>query len=199
MNLFITGTDTAVGKTTVAAWICSEIKTKYWKLIQTGDDSDSRVVEQHTRCCEILQETYKFKTPLSAYDAAKIENVKIDISKFSANFDKVVIEGSGGLLVPIADDFLMIDAIKKTNSAALIVAQSKLGMINHILLTVEVLRSRKVPIVGIVIVGNIERNIYETICKFSQEKIIATLPWTKNLRKLFSETKIPQEILEVLL
>ena len=198
MNLFVTGTDTGVGKTTVSAWICSHIKTKYWKLIQTGDDSDSRFVEQYADNCEIIPDAYKFKAPLSAYDASNIEKVKIDISNFATNLDKIVIEGSGGLLVPISDDFLMVDAIKTTNSAALVVARSKLGMINHILLTIEILRIRKISIVGIIVVGCIEQNIYETIEKFSREKIIAILPLSTDLKTLFYQTKIPQEIFEVL-
>lgn len=199
MNLFITGTDTDAGKTTVSAWICSHIRTKYWKIIQTGNDSDSSIIKQYSPNTEIIPEIYKLKAPLSAYDAAKLENVVLDTSKFNINKDKVVIEGAGGVFVPIASNYLMIDAIKSTNSKALIISRSKLGMINHILLTVFALREKEIPIVGIVISGDINDNIKQTIEKFSKIKILSVLPESNNLVEIFNKTSIPQEIMEVLL
>ena len=199
MNLFITGTDTDAGKTTVSAWICSHIRTKYWKIIQTGNDSDSSIIKQYSPNTEIIPELYKLKAPLSAYDAAKLENVVLDTSKFNINKDKVVIEGAGGVFVPIANDYLMIDAIKSTNSKALIVSRSKLGMINHILLTVFALKEKEIPIIGIVISGDIKDNIKQTIEEFSGIKIISVLQESNNLIEIFNKTSISQEIMEVLL
>ena len=198
MNLFISGTDTDAGKTTVSAWICSKIKTKYWKLVQTGNDSDAYVIKKFAPDAEIISEAYKLKAPLSAYDAAKIENIVIDTKKFHSEFDKIVIEGAGGLAAPIADNFLMIDAIEKTNSAVLLAARSKLGMINHILLSIFALKNRKIPITGIIICGNTENNIMQTIEYFSGEKILAILPESDDLKYTFKNTPVPQEILEIL-
>lgn len=199
MNIFVTGTDTDAGKTTISAWICSGIKTKYRKLIQTGDDSDAATVKKFAPETEIIPEIYKFRAPLSAYDAVKMENKVIDIRKFQTNSDKSVIEGAGGIFVPIADNFLMIDAIKQTNSKALLVARSKLGMVNHILLSIYALRAEKVPILGIVVSGNLDKNIKETIELFSREKILAILPESDNLQQLFENTPLPRQILEILL
>ncbi len=198
MNVFVTGTDTNVGKTIVSAWICSNVKTKYWKLVQTGSDSDSFTVRRFVKNCEIIPSLYTLRTPLSVYDAAKIERIEIDIGKFNTRFDKIVIEGAGGVLVPIAHDFLMIDAIKYTNSAALVVVRSKLGMINHVLLTINALKSRQIRIIGIIVVGSIEKNIKETIESFSGTKILSVLPETDDLEKLFATTPLPNEILEIL-
>ena len=200
MNIFITGTDTDAGKTTVSAWICSKIHTKYWKLIQTGNDSDSEVIRKFAPNTEIIPEAYKLKAPLSAYDAANKESLAIDIDKLTTNENKIVIEGAGGVFVPISDDFFMIDAIKRTNSKALVVARSKLGVINHILLTISALKSRNIPIIGIVICGNMEENIKQTIEKFSKEKILAILPeYHGDLGALFETTSLPTEISEILL
>ncbi len=199
MNLFITGTDTDAGKTTVSAWICSHIKTRYWKIIQTGNDSDSGIIKQYSPNTEIIPEIYKLKAPLSAYDAARLENIVLDTDKFNINEDKIVIEGAGGVFVPIASNYLMIDAIKSTNSKALIISRSKLGMINHILLTVFALREKEIPIVGIVISGDINDNIKQTIEKFSKIKILSVLPESNNLVEIINNTNIPQEIMEVLL
>lgn len=199
MNIFITGTDTDSGKTTVSAWICSKIKTKYQKLIQTGADSDASTVRKFAPQTEIFPEIYKLQAPLSAYDAAKLENKAIDIEKFQLNLNNSVIEGSGGVFVPIADNFLMLDAIKLTKSKALVVVRSKLGMINHILLTIFALRTKSIPILGIVICGNIDKHITETIVHFSKEKILAILPESNNLQQLFENTPLPKEISEILL
>lgn len=199
MNLFITGTDTNVGKTTVSAWICSRVAARYWKPIQTGHDSDSSVIKLFASNVQIIPEAYKLPSPLSAYDAAKIDGITIDIAKLkSTNIDKAVIEGAGGVFVPIADDFFMIDLIKATNSSALVVASAKLGTINHTLLTIHALRNYNIPIIGIIVVGEIADNIRNTIEHFANAKILSTLPITDNLVKLFESTTIPQEILEIL-
>lgn len=198
MNIFVTGTDTDVGKTTVSAWICSNIKTKYLKLIQTGDDSDAATVKKYAPDTEMLPEVYKLRAPLSAYDAARLENKTLDVDRLQIDLDRAVIEGAGGVFVPIADNFLMIDAIKGTNSQALVVARSKLGMINHILLTIYVLKSKNIPMLGIVVSGNLDENIKETIEHFSGEKILAVLPENIDLSHFFETIPVPQQILEIL-
>ena len=198
MNVFVTGTDTDAGKTTVAAWLCSRIKTTYWKPIQTGDTSDSDVIRNVAPKTEILPNAYRLKAPLSAWDAARSEDIQIDVQRLEINRNRCVIEGAGGVFVPIAENFFMIDIIEKTRSTALVVARSKLGMINHLLLTIFALRNRKIPILGIVICGNIEQNILKTIEHFSDERILKILPETSDLKSLFETTPLPTEIVSVL-
>ncbi|MDE6431866.1 MAG: dethiobiotin synthase [Opitutales bacterium] len=198
MNIFVTGTDTNAGKTTVAAWICSKIRTTYWKLIQTGDTSDFEIIRRFAPGTKILPEAYRLRAPLSAYDAAKKENIVIDVERFRVNFDKVVIEGAGGIFVPITDNFLMIDAMKCTNSQVVIAVRAKLGIINHILLTVSALKANFIPILGIVICGDLTDDIQLTIEHFSSEKILAVLPESENLQEMFNSIPFPQQILKVL-
>lgn len=204
MNLFVTGTDTDAGKTIVSAWICSHLRAaRYWKLVQTGDDSDAATVRSFAPSTELIPEAYKLQAPLSAFDAAKKEGVTIDVGKFRVPEGKaVVIEGAGGVFVPIADGFLMIDAIKRTNSQALVVARSKLGLINHILLTVFALKSHKIPVVGIVVCGDLEKDLRETIEHFSRVRILTILPTLQcpnhaSLAHLFETTPLPKEISEI--
>lgn len=198
MNLFITGTDTDVGKTTVSAWICSKIKTTYWKPIQTGSDADADVIQKFAPQTKILPNAYRLKAPLSAWDAARLEQTTIDVRKLQTARDKMLIEGAGGLLVPIAENFFMLDVLEQIHATALIVARSKLGMINHLLLTIFALHQRNIPVCGIVICGSIEKNIFETIEHFSKQRILAVLPETNDLKALFEQTPLPSEILKVL-
>ena len=198
MNLFITGTDTDAGKTTVSAWICSKIKTTYWKPIQTGSDDDSDVIRKFSPQTEILPNAYRLKAPLSAWDAARLEQTTLDVQKLHTDRDKMLIEGAGGLLVPIAENFFMLDVIKQTHATALVAARSKLGMINHLLLTIFALHQRKIPVLGIIICGDTERNIRETIEHFSKVHILAVLPETNDLKALFEQTPLPSEISKIL-
>lgn len=199
MNLFITGTDTNVGKTIVSSLVCLHTGANYWKPIQTGDDLDSETLKNISINTEILSEAYKLKAPLSAYDASLLDNIKIDTNNLIRHFEKnTVIEGAGGCLVPITEKILMADLINLNNAKALLVAKSKLGMINHILMSIEVLRSRNVSILGIIINGDIENNIFNTIEKFGGVEILNVIPHFENLKIDLKKYKISNKIKEYL-
>lgn len=191
MNIFITGTDTDAGKTVTSAWICKHTEASYYKPIQTGDDSDADTVAHFSPNTNIIPNAYRLKAPLSAYDAARLEDACIDITKITKQCpaDHTVIEGAGGALVPVTNDIMMADLINRLNAKALIVAKFKLGFLNHIFLTVEALRARKVSILGIILNG--ETELIDTIEKFSKCKVLATL---QNLEAI-SNKPIPSEIL----
>jgi dethiobiotin synthetase/malonyl-CoA O-methyltransferase len=197
-SIFVTGTDTDAGKTTVSAWLCMHTKADYWKPIQTGDDSDKDIIAAFSPHTRIIPEAYKLKAPLSPYDAANLENLKIFPDMFNRNVQNIVIEGAGGILVPIADNFCMVDMIKACDAAALVVVRSKLGMINHTLMTIEVLRNRNIDIVGIVISGTVDDYIQKTIEKFSQSKILAIIPQSNNLIETLRSVNVPPDILEII-
>jgi dethiobiotin synthase len=203
VSVFITGTDTDVGKTIVSAWVCMHASANYWKPIQTGDDSDKNVVRKFSPHTKIIPEAYKLKAPLSPYDSAKLENVKIDLESFNKcsknnkDLAPTVIEGAGGVLVPIAENFLMADLIKMFGAKVLIVAKSRLGMINHLLMTVEVLKARKIDIVGIIMNGEVEDNLKRTIEEFSKLKILCVIPNSCDLIETLQQ-RPPAEILEIL-
>lgn len=175
MNIFITGTDTDVGKTITSAWICKNTSASYFKPIQTGDDSDTNTVIRFSPQTQIIPNAYKLKAPLSAYDAARLEGVDIDIEgiKRKCPQNNTVIEGAGGALVPITKNIMMADLINLMNAKALIVAKSKLGFLNHIFLTVEALRTRNTDILGIILNG--ETTLINTVEHFSKCKVLATL------------------------
>ncbi len=193
-NIFITGTDTDIGKTIASAWICKNSNAKYWKPIQTGNDSDADIISQFSPKTVILPNIYKLKAPLSPYDSGKIENKQVDVKKIfeQAPSSKTVIEGAGGALVPVSENILMADLINPCNAKALIVAKSKLGFLNHIFMTIEVLKSRSIEILGIVLNG--KTDLISTIETFSKHKVLAVL----NDLESISTIELPSEIKEEL-
>jgi dethiobiotin synthase len=198
MNIFVTGTDTDIGKTTVSAWLCMHTSADYWKPIQTGDDSDRDVVKKLSPRTKIIPEAYKLAAPLSPYDSAKLEGAEIDVKTFKRDLENTIIEGAGGVLVPIAKNFLMVDLIKLLGAKALIVAKSQLGMVNHILMTVEILKAKNIDILGIVVNGEMENYIKNTIEEFSRTKILAIIPRSDNLKTTLQRANLPPKILEIL-
>ncbi|MDR2628632.1 MAG: dethiobiotin synthase [Puniceicoccales bacterium] len=193
----MTGTDTNVGKTTVAAWICQQVGVAYWKPIQTGNMRDSEIVKILSPHTQIIDEIYRLSAPLSPYDAAKIDGISIDEGLLKRRIDNAVIEGAGGILVPIKVGFYMVDLIKFYTAKTIVVARSKLGVINHILMTMEVLKARNVDILGIIINGQMEENIKQTIELFSGFKILAHIPHGNDLHGMLRSMHVPSEISEV--
>ncbi|MDR1208646.1 MAG: dethiobiotin synthase [Holosporales bacterium] len=194
-NIFITGTDTNVGKTIISSWICLHSGAKYWKPVQTGHDSDSQTVRRISPSTEIIPEAYKLKAPLSAYDAANAEHIKIDPRNILEKIPNgAIIEGAGGALVPISEGFFMADLIKQANCNAIIVARSKLGFQNHIYLTIEALNARGINIIGIILNGC--SSLIPTIEHFSGVRVLHVFSWDqRNLSQTIFNTALPQEIL----
>ncbi|MCX7760954.1 MAG: dethiobiotin synthase [Hydrogenothermaceae bacterium] len=165
-QLFITATDTGVGKTTVSAGLCKLLKdigvnVGYFKPVETGVEevpSDVKLLTDITG--QPIEEAilYSFKNPLAPYPASKIENKKIDINKIIDHYnylrdkyDFLIVEGAGGVYVPIVKGYSYVDLIKDLNIPVLLVARAKLGTINHTLLTIKALEGCN--IVGIVMNG----------------------------------------------
>jgi dethiobiotin synthetase len=162
MRIFVTGTGTNVGKTTVSKHLCRLLGAFYWKPIQTGEEKDSKMMFPET---PIHPESYHFKTPLSPHIAAGLENKKIDFEKITApDFSSLVIEGAGGVLVPLNEHYLMIDLIKKFDLPVILVSKSELGTINHTLLSLQALSECKV--LGVVLCGKDSLNIHRHAIEF---------------------------------
>ena len=159
-KIFIAGTGTGIGKTLVSAIVAEALQADYWKPVQAGnpDDTDSMEVERLTSTETIvLPETYRLRTPASPHDAAQKDNTRIDLQDFQApesNKESLVIEGAGGLMVPLNDEALVIDLIQKVADEVILVSRNYLGSINHTLLSIEALMSRKIPVKGIVFNGD---------------------------------------------
>jgi dethiobiotin synthetase len=159
MKVFISGTDTNIGKTLISSWISIHTGFAYFKPIQTGlkEGRDSSQVQRLSRV-KIYPEIYAYQEPLSPHLAARIENDRIDIEKIRLpDENNLIIEGAGGVLVPINDKHLMVDLIKKLGAPVILVSRTILGTINHTLLSLEALRLRDIQVLGVVMNG--EQNI----------------------------------------
>lgn len=159
MKLFITGIGTDVGKTIASAIITETLEADYWKPIQAGDldTSDSHKIKAYLSNDKtvIHPNSYALNTPASPHLAAEIDGVVIDLEKVvePATENHLVIEGAGGVFVPINDTETIVDLIQ-TDYKVIVVSRHYLGSINHTLLTIEALQNRNIAIAGIVFNGD---------------------------------------------
>ena len=183
-KIFITGTDTDVGKTIVSAGFCMSWPAHYWKPIQAGyPGTDNEVMSRFIPEQNIHPSSYTLKNPLSPNQAAKIEGIniqkeKINCPKCSAN---LIIEGAGGALVPFNEKEDMTDLMKKIDCPVIIVARSTLGTLNHTFLTLSALRAKKIPILGVIMVGPPHPNNKKDIEEKGKTSILLELPIIENL------------------
>jgi dethiobiotin synthetase len=155
MRFVITGTDTDIGKTVFAAALAGAIGARYWKPIQAGLDgeTDSQAVARLSGV-QTLPEAYRLKLAASPHQAAAAENVTIDTDSLLPPFaDPLVIEGAGGLMVPLNRSTLNIDVFARWGLPLILCARTVLGTINHTLLSVEAIRLRNISLHGIVFIG----------------------------------------------
>jgi dethiobiotin synthetase len=180
MKLFITGIGTDVGKTIASAIITQALEADYWKPIQAGDldNSDSYKVKSQISNpkSQIFENSYKLNTPASPHLAAAIDGITIDLKKIyePATKNHLVIEGAGGLLVPLNDFDCVIDLIQKDYKVILI-SRHYLGSINHTLLSFEALRSRKITLAGIIFSGDENKATEEIILAKTKAKFIGRI------------------------
>ena len=157
--LIVTGTDTGIGKTVFAAGLAAALGAHYWKPIQAGVDPDGDKEEvarlSGLPATHILPEAYRLATPASPHLAARIDGVTIALDRLALpQVDgPLVVEGAGGVLVPISETLLMADLFAHWGQPVILCARTALGTINHSLLSVEALRARGVPIAGIAFIG----------------------------------------------
>ncbi len=189
-GIFVTGTDTNIGKTIVSAALMNVVREKenvcYWKPIQTGieEDNDTETVRKLANCSdnEIHDKGFRLEKPLSPHLSARLANVEITIEKvlgFVENQSKNkfwITEGAGGIFVPLNKKDLIIDLMRVLNLPVLIVSRSGLGTINHTLLTIESLRNHNLEILGVTMNGepNIENK--RAIEHFGKVRVLAEMP-----------------------
>lgn len=181
-EIFVTGTDTGIGKTIVAAMLAQGLNASYWKPIQAGleEETDTEFVQRTTDLSEfqIKPERYRLNTPMSPHASADIDGVSISMSDFELpdyETDHLVVEGAGGLLVPFNDEDMIIDLISFLELPVVIVACSTLGTLNHTFLSLEALRSRSIPILGVVLNGPRHESNYKTIEEYGNINILAEI------------------------
>ena len=158
--LVVTGTDTGIGKTVFSAGLAGALGAHYWKPIQAGvdpeGDKESVAALSGLPASRILPEAYRLATPASPHLAARIDGVEISLDRLALpQVDgPLVVEGAGGLMVPISESLLMIDLFAHWRQPVILCARTGLGTINHSLLSIEALRARGVPIAGIAFIGD---------------------------------------------
>lgn len=187
-RFIVSGTDTGVGKTVFAAALAGALDAWYWKPVQSGfsegTDSDRVAELSGLPRDRILPEAYCFKAALSPHRAAELEHIKIDAKKINppALDGRLVIEGAGGLMVPIKRELLFIDIFARWEWPVILCARTALGTINHSLLSIEALRARSIPVHGIAFVGDRNDDNERTICDIGNVRRLGCLPWLDPLK-----------------
>lgn len=187
----ITGIGTDVGKTVVSAILAQALSASYWKPIQAGDLENSDTIKVFNWTDDdvrILPEMFRLTQALSPHAAAKYDGIKIEKeSLYLPDFEgSLILEGAGGLMVPINDDGLLyIDMFAEWKIPVIIVSKHYIGSINHTLLTIEALKSRNIPIEGIIFIGEENVETESFIISTSKCKMIARIPLAKEVNTFF--------------
>lgn len=183
----VTGTDTGIGKTVFSAALTATLDGYYWKPVQSGLDAetDSEAVARLVDLPQsrILPEVYKLTAPLSPHQSAALDGraISADALTVPATKGPLVIEGAGGLLVPLADDLVFADIFARWKIPVILCARTNLGTINHTLLSVEALKHRRTPIGGIAFIGDENIETQRIIARMSGVHILGRLPLLPSL------------------
>lgn len=184
MPVIVTGSDTGVGKTAVCAMLTLALNGVYWKPIQSGTDggTDTQRVRAMTNLppSHFLPERYVLHAPLSPHRAAELDGISIaleslDLPQTSDN-RRLIVEGAGGVLVPIDRQTLQIALFSRWRAPVIVVTRTVLGTINHTLLTLEALQRRAIKVIGVIFVGDAMPDTERTIAEFGGVKCLGRLP-----------------------
>ena len=183
-KVFITGTDTEIGKTVVSLGLCLYWEADYWKPIQTGQPTDTDFIKKFLTKNKIHSSSYQFKQALSPNQASFKENKKIDLKKIKTpKSSSLVVEGIGGVYVPLNNKQTVLDLIEHVNYPVIVVARSGLGTLNHSLLTLKALKQRKIKTLGVILSGKPHPDNKKDIEKWSKVPVILELPFLKSITK----------------
>ena len=180
--LFVTGIGTGIGKTIVSAVLVEKLKADYWKPIQSGDldKSDSLSVQSliSNTITKIHPESYRLTQPFSPHKSAAIDGITIDPDTIHLpkTNNALIVEGAGGLMVPLNNEFLIIDLIKKLNMEVVLVSRNYLGSINHTLLSIHALQNYGIPIRGIIFNGIEDIYSKDFILQSSKLELLGHIP-----------------------
>ncbi len=177
-TLFVSGISTEIGKTVAAAILVESLQADYWKPIQSGDlhHTDTMKVQAliSNSKTQFHKESYRLKTPASPHHSANIDGIKIKLPHFQLpnTNNHLIIEGAGGLMVPLNKQHLLIDLMETLQVPVVLVSQNYLGSINHTLLSTEALQKRNIPIAGIIFNGKPTPSTQDIIIHYSGCKIL---------------------------
>ncbi|MBB5394248.1 dethiobiotin synthase [Mucilaginibacter sp. AK015] len=187
--LFVTGIGTDIGKTLISAILVEKLKCDYWKPIQSGDldNSDSMKVQRliSNSVSVFHPEAYRLTQPYSPHKSAALDGIEIDEKTIipPKTDNQLLIEGAGGLMVPLNDHFLIIDLIQQLQAEVILVSKNYLGSINHTMLSVEALKQRGIPIKGIIFNGEENASTEDYITAYTQIKHLGRVPPLASVNK----------------
>ena len=208
MRLVICGTDTDVGKTVVSALVVQGLGAHYWKPVQCGLEGggDSGRVKALLDLPDdrLLSEAYRLAAPASPHWAAEREEVTIEPDCLALPDESrcpgpLVVETAGGLMVPLRRDWLQIDQISRWGLPVLLVARSGLGTLNHTLLSLDALRRRRIPVLGLVLNGPLHPDNPRTLAALGEAAVLAELPpmdplEASGLQRLWLGSELPRSL-----
>ncbi|MBD9375039.1 ATP-dependent dethiobiotin synthetase BioD [Rhizobium sp. ARZ01] len=178
----ITGTDTGIGKTVFSAALTDALGAHYWKPVQSGleEEMDSETVQRlgEIPAERILPEAYRLRTPASPHLAARVDNVQIEAEALTPPQigAPLVIEGAGGLLVPLTERVVFADVFARWQIPVILCARTGLGTINHTLLSLEALRTRSIPVFGVAFIGEPHEDTQAIISELGGVRSLGRLP-----------------------
>ncbi|WP_316163530.1 dethiobiotin synthase [Bradyrhizobium sp. SZCCHNRI20481] len=188
LRIVVTGTDTGIGKTVFAAGLTALLGACYWKPVQAGlaEETDARRVQRLAELADdrVLPEAYRLAEPASPHRAARLAGISIDPLRLrppQAVGRPVVIEGAGGVMVPLDSGTLYLDVFARWQLPVVLCARTSLGTINHSLLSLAALRSRGIDVLGIAFIGDGHDDNEDTICRLGEVRRLGRLPWVTPL------------------
>jgi len=182
MSYTVVGIHTGIGKTVCSAILCQAFGFDYWKPVQAGDLDNSDTMNVRANVTnpktQIHPERYRLNHPLSPHRAAELDKLVISKEDFilPSSSNKLIVETAGGVMSPLAKDFLIIDLVDMLKLPAILVSNNYLGSINHTLLTYEAMKSRNIQIKGLVFVGDSNPASEDFIKDYTQLPVLFTLP-----------------------
>ncbi len=208
IRIVVAGTDTDIGKTVFSAALTSALDGYYWKPVQAGlaEETDSDVVERLSGLApaRVLPEVYRLNTPASPHFAAEHDGIEIDPKKLSPFGlpTPLVVETAGGLMVPLTRRLLQIDLLAQWRLPVVLCASTRLGTINHSLLSIEALKRRAIPLLGVAFIGDENADSERTIAAFGGVRRLGRLPRlatldADSLQAAFNENFSVADVLDI--
>lgn len=180
----VTGTDTGIGKTIFSAALTGRLQATYWKPVQSGleEETDSEIVARLSGR-PVLPEMWRLNLPASPHISAAAEGVRIDDKALTLPPERpLVVEGAGGLMVPLNDHATFLDVFARWQLPVILCARTALGTINHSLLSIAALTAAGVPLHGVAFIGPEAPEVEATICRMGQTRRLGRLPILQSLK-----------------
>jgi dethiobiotin synthetase len=182
-QIIVVGTDTGIGKTVFSAALAGALGAVYWKPVQSGlvEETDTQTVLRLSGLSpdNVIAERYRLKTPVSPHLAAEIDGITIDVESLVLPETErpLVVEAAGGLLVPLTRHITYIDLMARWGAPVVLCARTSLGTINHSLLSIEALRSRGIPLLGVAFIGDENAPSEQIIAAMGRTRRLGRLPY----------------------